>query len=167
MMFQTEIDEGGSFVSFALQQVAACILSVVWALLTTEIPWDLSSPGGGNALEALSVIALSFGPAAMFGWAIQQSMPRVAASGRWIWLLPCLFGLALLLSSLHRASFMRELSGLFYPEAQGEAWWAVMLFTYPTLGSLGYSLGIIFRARYEEKRSQRKTDEDGKQSPAS
>jgi hypothetical protein len=156
-MFETEIDEVGSFLSFALQQVAVCIVSVIWALLTVDILRGLSSPSGGNVLEALCIVALSFGPAAICGWLVQQSMPRVAASGRWIWLLPCLLVLALL-SSFPHAMFMHNLAGLLYPEEQGEAWWAVALATYPTLGCLGYSLGIIFRARCEEKQSKWKTE---------
>jgi hypothetical protein len=54
---------------------------------------------------------------------------------------------------------MHEIAGLLYPEKNGEAWWAVYLFTYPWLGSVGYSLGIIFGARCEQKQRKRKTEE--------
>ena len=86
-MFETEIDEGGSFLSFALQQVGVCIASVIWALLTVEIPRGMSSASGGNAIEALCIVTLSFVPASLFGSGVQASMPRMASSGRRIWLL--------------------------------------------------------------------------------
>ena len=157
-MFETEIDEGGSFLSFALQQVGVCIASVIWALITSEIPRGLSSASGGNVIEAVCIVTLSFVPAALFGSGVQRSVPRLASSGRRIWLLPCFLLLVGLLSALHNTMFVSDVSDLFYPSTQGEAWWAVYLFTYPTLGCLGYSVGIIFRARYQEKQRQRKTE---------
>jgi len=48
-------------------------------------------------------------------------VPRVASSGRWVWLLPSFLALALLLSSFPSGRFMREIEGLLYPEHQGEA----------------------------------------------
>ena len=158
-MFETEIDEGGSFLSFALQQVGVCIASLFSALVTAEVPRGLSSASGGNLAEALCIITLGFVPALLCGVLVQGYMPRVASSGRWVWLLPSFLVLALLLSSFPDGRFMHEVEGLLYPEKNGEAWWAVYLFTYPTMGCLGYSLGIMFCARQEEKQSQRKTEE--------
>src|SRR5665213_992448 len=156
-MFETEIDEGRSFPSFAFQQVGVCIASVIWAG-TADIPRGLSSASGGNVTEALCIITLAFLPALFCGFLVQRFMPGFASSGRWVWLLPSFLLFAMLVSSLHSGIFARDVSDLFYPSNQGEAGWAVMLATYPTLGCLGYSLGIIFRARYEEKQGQRKTE---------
>ena len=120
-MFETEIDEGGSFLSFALQQVGVYIASVIWALITGEIPRAMSGASTGNAIEALFIFTLSFVPATLFGSLVQGSVPRVASSGRWVWLLPSFLALALLLSSFPSGRFMREIEGLLYPEHQGEA----------------------------------------------
>lgn len=158
-MFETEIDEGGSFPSFALQQVGVCIASLFSALFTAEVPRGLSSASGGNLAEALCIITLAFAPALLSGVLVQGYMPRFASSGRWIWLLQCFLVVAGLLSSLHSGMFATNVSGLLYPEKNGEAWWAVTLATYPTLGCLGYSLGIIFGARFEQKQKKQKTEE--------
>ena len=158
-MFETEIDEGGSFLSFALQQVGVCIASLFSALVTAEVPRGLSSSSGGSLAEALCIITLGFVPALLCGVLVQGNIPRVAASGRWGWLLPSFLVLALLFSSFPGGRFMHEIEGLLYPEKNGEAWWGVMLLTYPWLGCLGYSLGIIFGARFEQKQSKRKTEE--------
>jgi hypothetical protein len=155
-MFETEIDEGGSFLVFAFQQVAVCIASVIWAR-TAEIPRALSSASGGNIIEALCIFVLAFVPAFFCGFVVQRSMPGFASSGRWVWLLPSFLLFAALLSSL--PTFARNVSDLLYPPSQGEAWWAVFLFTYPWLGCLGYSLGIIFGARFEQKQTKQKTEE--------
>src|SRR5665213_1209299 len=130
-MFETEIDEGGSFLSFAVQQVGVCIASLFSALVTVEVPAGLSSASGGNIAEALCIITLGFVPALLCGLLVQGFRTRIASAGRWVWLLPCFLVLASLLSSLPDGRFMQEIAGLLYPEKNGEAWWAVMLLTYP------------------------------------
>ncbi len=110
-MFETEIDEGGSFLSFALQQVGVCIASLFSALVTVEVPAGLSSASGGNLAEALCIITLGFVPALLCGVLVQGYMPRVASSGRWVWLLPSFLVLVLLLSSFPDGGSCTRLKG--------------------------------------------------------
>ena len=46
-------------------------------------------------IEALCVIALSFGPFFFCGLVVQTILPRVALSGKWLWIFPVLVSLAI------------------------------------------------------------------------
>ena len=147
-MFQTEVDEDRSFLAFASQQFIVCIGSVVWGLITMSLPFWLSRFGViGHLLESLSIVVLAVAPSFFGGRLIGSKTPRIAASGRWVWLLPVALLAAALLSSVFNSRIERDLSELLFPPPEGEAWWAVWLFTYPTLACVGYSLGIEYGRR--------------------
>lgn len=132
-------------VSFASQQLGGWVGFVLWALLTVPLPFWLSRYGPlGRAFEALSIATLTLGPAFLVGRGVQRWLPDIAVSGRWLWLVPSSFVSASLFSSLVHSTLGRDLVDLFYPPPEGEAWWAVLFFTYPTLGFIGYAVGIAF-----------------------
>jgi len=100
----------------------------------------------GRILESLSIILLAAAPFLFFFCFVQRQFPVLALSGMWVVVLPTLGFMALLGSSL--AAGQPAFSELFFPPGEVEAWWGVLIVTYPTLGSIGYSLGIAFeRAR--------------------
>jgi hypothetical protein len=142
-VFGTEIRKDGSFVAFVVQQVGVWIASVIWALITIEFPRWLSQFGPvANILEAATIITLAFGPAFLCARWVRATHPDFAFSGRWIWILPCVLLIASLLQSLRRpALLLRGFSAVLYPPPDGEQWWAVLLFTFPLLGCVGYSFG--------------------------
>jgi len=143
-MFETEADQGGSFVSFLLQQLAVIFGSVVWAF-TAELPSWMSQFGAiGRVFEALTIIVLGGVPAFVAGYTMRRRAPTLAYSGRWIWFLPSAVVVAILTFSLFHSGLQDDLLELFSPPPIGEAWWAVLLVTYPTLGCCGYSLGMAF-----------------------
>jgi len=140
-MFETEIQSDGSLIAFIVQQLAVCVGSVVWAAISAPLPYALAGMGVlGRTLETASIFALALGPAFLCGRLIRSKRRQFAYSGRWVWLLPTALLLVLLLSSPSKLS--RNLGELFFPPSEGEAWWAVLVFTYPTLGSLSYSFGV-------------------------
>jgi hypothetical protein len=146
-MFQTEIEEG-SFVSFLFQQAAACVVSVVWALLVSVGLARLNEVGLiGKISEGVGNMAAALGPSFFIGRLVQTKSPRFAYSGRWIWLLPTsLFTAWLLAVGLHPTGW-QYLATVFFPPNDAEEMWGVVFFTYPTFGCLGYSLGIWSRRR--------------------
>jgi hypothetical protein len=147
-MFQTEVDENRSFLAFALQQILVCVGSVVWGLITMSLPFWLSRFGViGRLLEGFSIVSLVAAPSFLAGRLIGSGIPRIGASGRWVWVLPsALIGIALLSSSF-TSGIGRNISELFFPPPDGEAWWAVWFFTCPTIACVGYSFGIEYERR--------------------
>lgn len=144
-MFQTEIREP-SLGAFVGQQMGLLVGSLLWCLLTVSLPiWfsDVTRPVG-RILESLSIIFLAGVPFFFLGRFVQYRFPGLALSGRWVWVLPALGFMAVLISSLTAGH--SAFSDLFSPPGEGEAWWGVLIFTYPTLGSIGYSLGLRLNA---------------------
>jgi hypothetical protein len=141
-MFETEIHEG-SFLSYVLQQASVCLGSVIWALLTID-----HIPEGSSAREALYIVSLSFGVPLVFSSGIWYRFQGPADAAKRVWILPSALLLAMLLSSLVHGQLGRDIPELLFPPPhEGEAWWAVLFATYPTLGCLGYSLGAYLGTR--------------------
>jgi hypothetical protein len=142
-MFSTEVKPDGGLPTFILQQLAVCCASMLWAAATVWLPMGLSGMGGlGKMFEASGVVALAMGPAFLCGRAVKSKFPKFEYSGRWVWLLPSALLAAMLVSFAFSSRLEQNVAELFFPPPEGEAWWGVLIFTYPTLGCVGYSLGI-------------------------
>jgi hypothetical protein len=149
-VFETEVHEDRSVFAFGSQQVGIWIGSVVWAFITVSLPVWLSQFGPvARVVEAISVIVLAFGPAFFYGRLIQAKYPHFAGSGRWVWLLPCIFMSALLLVFMFHVhvSLGRDIWEFFSPPDDLGGVLAVLFVTYPTLGCAGYSCGIWAKSR--------------------
>lgn len=143
-MFQTEIEEG-SFVGFFLQQVGVCVASVFWGAISAEWLARLGGLGSSGSLaEAIGNVGSGLGLAFLLGRLSRSKLPRFVLSGRWVWLLPSAFFVAALVSSALHSRLERDLSEFLFPRNGGEGLWAVVVFSYPSLGCVGYSLGIGF-----------------------
>jgi hypothetical protein len=146
-MFSTEIKSDGGLPTFILQQFAVCLGSLLWAAVTIPLPGGLSGIGGLRKLfEAQCIVALALGPAFLCGRMVRSRLPSLAYSGRWVWVLPSALMAAALISSAFSSTLDDNVAGLLFPPPEGEAWWGVLIFTYPTLGCVGYSLGIASKA---------------------
>ncbi len=142
-MFGTEIKSDSGLPTFILQQLAVCVGSIVWAVITVWLPQGLSGVGFlGKVLEATCIVALALGPAFLCGRAVKSKFPKFEYSGRWVWLLPSALLAVMLLSFAFSSRLEDNVAELFFPPPGGGAWWGVLIFTYPTLGCVGYSLGI-------------------------
>ena len=144
-MFETEIHEDRSVVAFLIQQLAVWIISVIWALITASLPVWLSQFGPvARMFGAASVIGLASAPAFFGGRLIQYSYPHFAVSGRWVWVVPSIFLLALLVVFViyTHEPLSRNLADLFSPRNDLGSVLAALFVTYPTLGCVGYSVGI-------------------------
>lgn len=149
-MFETEVHEDRSVVAFAVQQLGVWIISVIWALITVSLLVWLSQFGPvARMIEAASAIGLAFAPGFSGGRLIQSKYPHFAVSGRWVWVLPCIFVSALLLVfvTYTHTPLSRSLADLFSPPNDLAGVLGVLFVTYPTLGCVGYSLGIRVESR--------------------
>jgi len=131
-----------------IQQVAVLAGVVVWMLLTIDIPGTLSNASGGTLAESLCLIAIAFLPFFFMGLFLHLHSPKNTRSGRWIWVLPFCFLLNPLVSTFRYGSLARVVKDFLAPPSNGEAWWAVAFGTYPFLGCLGYSLGVLVAANW-------------------
>jgi hypothetical protein len=147
-MFQAEVDEGPSFPAFLLQQLAVCAVGVIWGAVSGECLAQLNGPGRvRGVLEAAGNVASALGPAFLLGRLARSRFPKFACSGRWVWLLPSALMAAAVLSSAFESRLGTDLLEILSPPSEGESLWAIVLFLYPTLGCLGYSLGVAPRGR--------------------
>ena len=144
-MFETEI-QGPSLLGFFVQQAGVSIGLVMWGLITVEVPRSFSTLNRPVAalLETLCIIVLAATPSFFLGRAVQSNAPTLALSGKRIWLLPTI---ATVLIDVMSGPPLRNIEDLFFPIHDGEAWWAVFLATYPTVGCIAYSLGIVLMNR--------------------
>ena len=126
-----------------IQQVAVWLGVLVWMWLSVEIPRSLSDASNGTSAESVCLIAIAFLPFFVAGWFLHLHSPKNTRPGRWIWILPFYYFLNALISTLHIESMVRAMARLLAPPSNGEAWWGVMFVTYPFLGCLGYSLGVV------------------------
>lgn len=147
-MFQTDVDEGPSFPAFFLQQLAVCVAGVIWGAVSGECLAQLNGLGSvGAVVEAAGNITSALGAAFILGRMARSKLPSFAYSGRWVWLLPSVLMAALFLSSAFSSRLGTDLLDLVSPPSEGESLWAVALMLYPTLGCVGYSLGVASRGR--------------------
>lgn len=130
-----------------VQQVAVFAVTLVWMLVTVDIPRSLSHASSGTVAEVLCLLAIAFLPFFVAGWLLHSHSPRNTRSGRWIWVLPSCVFLNAIASTLRYWSFATAVTDLVAPPSNGEAWWAVAFVTYPFLGCLGYSLGVVVGAK--------------------
>jgi hypothetical protein len=84
-------------------------------------------------------------PAFFIGRLVGRNSSDFSDAGKYIWILPSMITLAI---SLMTGGFRaHDAEDLLFPVHDGEAWWAVFMCTYPTIGCIAYSLGIALRRR--------------------
>jgi hypothetical protein len=148
-MFRTEISPEGSFLGWVLQQTAAPLPLVFWALLVSPeesaiAPWLGDS---GRQLSLFLVVVPGWILSLFLAICIQRSFPRAVVLGRWIWVLPVsALALAFCWDAAH-FSFSFAFAEYFYPGPDGESALAFALMTCPAISAIAYSLGMIFSAR--------------------
>src|SRR5690349_10201211 len=145
-MFQSEIRVGSSPWAFAAQQIGLPPGFVIWGLFSCELPRlisNLSRPLGA-VLEAIVIVTLAGLPAFCLGRLVGRNLSEFSDAGKWIWILPSMITLMMNGMSGFRS---HDAEDLLFPIHNGEAWWAVWMCTYPTIGCIAYSLGIVLRRR--------------------
>ncbi len=156
-MFETEIHDDYSFVAWLTQQIASVAIPSILALITGGPIADYFDQGFGFPLGiAGKVIWYAF-----FVWGIgfylallvHRFFPRASKEGRWVWVVPIFFFLLAFIGDAFMSSFQHALSAFFYPGPNGEAWWALMVITYPTCQAVLYSLGMFLIAHKARQRS--------------
>ncbi len=150
-MFQNEIRDGQSPFAFLAQQIFIPLGLVMWGAFSCEIPRQLSRLDRpvGVVIEAACILALAALPAFFLGRLVRRDAPDFATAGKWIWILPLM--VTLMISGMLTGGFTaRDAEELFFPIHDGEAWWAVFMATYPTIGCIAYSLGIGWQGRLSE-----------------
>jgi hypothetical protein len=152
-MFQNEIRVGSSPWAFAAQQVGLPVGFVIWGLFSCELPRLISNIGRpfGAVLETIVIVTLAGLPAFFLGRLVGRNSSDFSDAGKWIWILPSIITLAM---SVMTGGFRaRDAEDLLFPVHDGEAWWAVFMCTYPTIGCIAYSLGIALRDVHQKTRS--------------
>jgi len=149
-MFQSEIRVGSSPWAFAAQQIGLPLGFVMWGLFSCELPRLISNLARplGAVLETIVIVALAGLPAYFLGRLVGRNSSDFSDAGKWIWILPSMGILAI--SLMEGGISAHDAEALLFPKHDGEAWWAVFLCTYPTIGCITYSLGIALRLRRPE-----------------
>ena len=148
-MFENEIDEGMSFPAFLLQQIGVFLAFVLWGGLGSG--WIGSFPllRDGGPLTAATNAAWGLIPAFFAGRWIRANDRWSAHSGGYIWLLPVGLLVWALISGAVHSTLARDFRDLLYPPHEDKLdGLVVVLFTVPTLGCIGYSVGIWFQGRF-------------------
>jgi hypothetical protein len=149
-MFRTEISPESSLLAWVIQQIAAPLPLVFWALLVSPAEGAIAPWLGDSCRHQLSLFLV-----VVPGWilslflaiCIRRIFPRSVVLGRWIWVLPVsALALAFCWDVAH-FSFSFAFAEYFYPGPDGESVWAFALMTCPTISAIAYSLGMIFSAR--------------------
>jgi hypothetical protein len=157
MLFRSEVSDDYSFVTWVAQQVAAVLTPSLVALLTGGSVADYIEKGPGYPLGTIGKVAWY----ALFVWGIgfylamlvHRLFRRAAAVGRWVWILPTFFFLLMFFNDVFKHSLSSAFSEFFNPGPNGEAWWALMIFTYPTCSAVLYSLGMFLALRQDRRRN--------------
>jgi hypothetical protein len=148
-MFRTEIAPESSFLGWVIQQIAAPIPLVLWALLVSPLessiaPWIGQSR---NTFDFFLYLPVGWTLSLLLAIVVQGIFPGAAVCGRRIWVVPvCLLALAFCWEGVG-FSFRQAFAILFYPDPDGESQWAFVLMTCPTVSAIAYSLGMIFSTR--------------------
>jgi hypothetical protein len=148
-MFRTQVDGDPSFVSWLAQQFTAALVPLLWALLArfpTELRHALGPTLGAVAAVTWNVIAV-WTVGFVLGVLVQRGFPRAVRVGRFVWILPTVFFVICFLADCTNRPFPTVFADFFWPGSNGEAWWGVILVTFPTWSSICYSIGIIFTAK--------------------
>ena len=152
-MFRTEQEEHHSFGAWVTQLILSTMLPSLLAAIAESKVESLNGGHplgrvGPNAWFAVVVWSIAFGLALL----VNRAFPRAAFTGLNVWILPtCVFLLAFI-SNAFSASFGKALSTFICPGSDGEAWWVVILVTYPTTTAVVYSLGMVFATRAGRRR---------------
>jgi hypothetical protein len=143
-MFRTDIAPENSFLSWVIQQIAAPIPLVLWALLVNPVesaiaPWLQVSRDMFDLFLYLAI-------------AVQRIFPGAVWSVWRIWIVPVallFFGLCWNVAHFSLSSTLKE---LFYPGPGGEAQVVFVLMTCPTVSAVAYSLGMIYATHRQASR---------------
>jgi hypothetical protein len=120
-MFRAEIAPKAGFLSWVIQQIAAPLPLVFWALLVSPLerviaPWLQVSRNGFDLLLYLPVgWTLSF----LLAILVQRKFPGAVVFGRRIWVLPLLLLALAFCSDAARFSFSDAFVEFFYPGPEG------------------------------------------------
>ena len=155
-MFRTEIRDDYSFMGWLVQQFAAIMVPVAWALITVEFPVNLGQWFGypvGNIFEVLWYAVFVWGIGFFLALLVYRFSPRAAVEGRWVWVVPMFFFLLAFIGVALLSSLRHALSQFFWPESVSEDWWAFA--TYPTCSATLYSLAMFFASRRTRLRTVR------------
>jgi hypothetical protein len=157
-MFETTIDKGPSAASWLAQQFGVPIISLLWALTTAQvgdrIKAALGSPAGDVVRVAWYALFI-WGSGLLLSLFVHRLIPRSGTEGRWIWILPSLGFVTLFIDDLRHFPIRQVSADFFYPGDNGEGWWALVLATYPTAASIGYSLGMTYLNRRTDSAQKR------------
>jgi hypothetical protein len=154
-MFRTEIAPEARFLSWVIQQIAAPLPLVLWAVLVNPLeaaiaPWLQVSRNGFDLFLYLPIgWALSF----LLAIVLRRIFPGAVIFGRRIWVIP-VFLLALgFCWEVAQFSFSYAFAEFFYPGPGGEGQWAFILMTCPTVSAIAYSLGMIWSERRQASKA--------------
>lgn len=146
-MFYTEVKADGGFLSWLLQQAAALTVPAIWSLATSPFVATIQNATKEPLRSIIGIVwyfFIGWGLAFALARGIHRAFPRASLAGLWIWPLPLLIFTAVFIHDCGIFPMRQVMSEFFYPGANGEAWWAFFVFTYPTCSCIVYSLGMLF-----------------------
>jgi hypothetical protein len=154
-MFRTEIAGDFSFVGWFVQLGAAIIVPSGVALFTAGRIVDLVESRMGPPVsfwgqcgKFLWYLFFVWGTGFFLALLIARVLPGAREMGRWVWPVPVLLFLIMFIVDASMSSLRYALSQFIYPGTDsGEAWWGVMLATFPTCQAVLYSLGMLVSRR--------------------
>src|SRR6266852_4807729 len=133
-MFETEIRDDHSFLSWLIQQIVAVAIPSILALIMAGPITDELDRGYGFPLGTLGKVlwysVFVCGIGLYLALIVYRLLPRAAVEGRWVWVVPLSFFLLAFIVNALMSSFTHALSTFFYPGPNGEAWWGVAILTY-------------------------------------
>lgn len=149
-MFETDIRDDYSFLSWFTQQLTAVLIPSLLALVVGGPMTDYFDQVSGFPLGMVRKVVWY----AFFVWGIgfylallvNRLFPNAAQEGRWVWVVPTFMFLIAFSFDASMSTFPHALSVFFYPGPNGEAWWCVAVITYPTCQAALYSLGMFLVA---------------------
>ena len=145
-MFGTFVKSEPSVAAFATLQICVPLCAVAAILLVPD-PFDRPPASTQDLTARIGCVLFSAATAAIAGVGVAIASWRLAPDqecGRWIWIIPSSFILLGLVSASLYASIREALSGLFLPEAEGEAWWAFFFLTCPTIACITCSVAYHY-----------------------
>lgn len=146
---------GPSFFPWLIQQFCVPLIMFFCLAAAEAVLWNLS-PGAGPSHFAADVWETIVAWAAGFFLAIlaNRFLPRFAANGRFIWILPSALLIMLICHGLYLKNARQIFIGFFYPFNENEEDLIFGLATLPTYACIAYSLGILFaRSRFARRPS--------------
>jgi hypothetical protein len=146
-MFRTELVEF-HFATWLLQQIAASVLPLTWVFLTAPFRELLAKSLGypiGRIADVIWTVVFIWGIGLVFGFSMGVLFAGVRKTGRLVWIAPCALYACLLVWELVNYPLQIVLLDMF--AGTGENSWAVWLFTFPTVSSVLYAIGIVVAER--------------------